>query len=105
MSTYARVNSLTKKVDRIIEAESLFFDDRADYDLWIKTSRELTKKSAAEGDTYNADSSYFKDDSPHVSWVFNTSLWIWEPPTAMPNQTGIEVYDWDEASTNWVERE
>ena len=43
MSTYARVNSLTKKVDRIIEAESLFFDDRADYDLWIKTSREFPR--------------------------------------------------------------
>ncbi len=103
MSTYARINSLTLKADNIIVADEAFIKERSDYDLWIKTSIALTKKIAAPGDTYNVATNSFKGDSPYASWVFDESSWSWEPPTAMPDQTGIEVYEWDEATTNWVE--
>ena len=103
MAHYARVNSLTKKVDNVIVAEESFIKERVDYDLWIKTSEALTKKIAGPGDTYTVATNSFKGDSPYASWVFNESSWSWEPPTAMPNQTGIEVYDWDEDTTSWKE--
>tara|TARA_R110002051_G_C8702869_1_gene494635 strand:- start:50 stop:367 length:318 start_codon:yes stop_codon:yes gene_type:complete len=105
MPTYARINSLTLKADNVIVAEESFIKERSDYDLWIKTSVALTKKSAGPGDTYTVATNSFKGDSPYASWVFDESSWSWEPPTAMPNQTGIEVYDWNEATTSWVEVE
>ena len=42
MSKYARVNSLTKKVINVIEADSVFINKLPDYDLWVETSNELT---------------------------------------------------------------
>ena len=99
MSTYARVNSLTLKVDKVIEASATFFNDREDYDLWIKTSAALTKKRADIGDNYIVVNSAFKPDSPHASHVFNDTSWDWEPPTTSPAGT----YQWDEDTTNWVE--
>ena len=103
MSLYARINSLTLKADNVIVAEASFVKERSDYDLWIETSKELTKKTASVGDTYTVATNSFKRNSPYASWVFNESTWEWEAPTAMPDQTGIEVYEWNEATTSWVE--
>lgn len=99
MSTYARVNSLTLKVDKVIEASSSFFDDRADYDLWIETSADLTKKRADVADNYIVATSRFKPDSPYASHVFNDTSWAWEPPTESP----VGTYSWNEDTTAWVE--
>ena len=104
MATYARVNSLTLKVDNIIVAEDVFINKRQDYDLWIKTSKDLTKQTANIGDTYTASTSSFKSDAPFSSWVFNNTTWEWEAPIAIPNQINSEVYAWNEEITNWEER-
>lgn len=101
MSTYARINSLTLKVDNVIVVEDSIINNRSDYDLWIKTSKALTKKVAAMGDTYNVATSSFKSDSPYASWVFNESIWEWEAPATRPDG----YYTWNESSTSWIELE
>ena len=103
MATYARINSLTLKADNVIVAEESFIKERSDYDLWIETSVALTKKIAGPGDTYTVATTSFKEDSPYASWTFDESTWSWEPPTAMPDIVGDTSYEWNEATTNWVE--
>lgn len=103
MSLYARVNSLTLKVDKVIETDKSFFNERTDYDLWIETSVALTKKIAAPGDTYDVTNNQFKSVSPYSSWVFNNSTWKWEAPTNMPELVGDTSYKWNEDTTAWVE--
>ena len=103
MSLYARINSLTLKVDNVIETDKSFFNERTDYDLWIETSVALTKKIAAPGDTYDVTTNQFKNVSPYSSWVFNNSTWKWEAPTNMPELVGDTSYKWNEETTNWVE--
>ena len=101
MSIYARINSLTLKVDNVIVVEDSIISNRSDYDLWIKTSKALTKKVAAMGDTYTVATSSFKTDSPYASWVFNETSWEWEAPSTRP----AGYYKWNEATTSWVELE
>jgi hypothetical protein len=96
MSKYARINSLTKKVDTVIISNVTHIKKLPDYDLWVETSVELTKKIAGIGDTYDVDNNNFKSPQPYASWTFNNTSWNWEAPTAMPSQTGDEVYYWDE---------
>jgi hypothetical protein len=101
MSTYARINSLTLKVDNVIEAEDSVINNRIDYDLWVKTSKTLTKKIAAVGDTYTVATRSFKSNPPYGSWVFNTSNWEWEAPKVRPDG----YYTWNESNTSWEELE
>ena len=103
MSLYAKINSLTSKVDNVIVAEESFIKELSDYDLWIETSVALTKKIAAPGDTYDVTTNQFKNVSPYSSWVFNNSTWKWEAPTNMPELVGDTSYKWNEETTNWVE--
>ena len=101
MSTYARVNSLTLKVDNVINAEDSFVKNRADYDLWIKTSKDLTKQTANIGDTYTPSTSSFKSDSPYSSWTFDEASWKWESPTPMPSHVEGKAFVWNESNTSW----
>ena len=109
MATYARIHSLTKKVVKVIEAESNVIENFSDNELWVETSAELTKKVAGIGDSYDVDNNNFKGSQPYASWTFNTTSWSWVPPITMPTQTGIEVYEWDESAhqadntTGWIE--
>ena len=43
---FARINSLTKKVDNVIVASQEFINSLPDYDLWVVSSVEDTKKLA-----------------------------------------------------------
>jgi len=96
MSKYARINSLTKKVDTVIVADATHIKKLPDYDLWVETSIELTKKVAAIGDIYDVENNNFKSVQPYASWTFNNTTWKWEPPLSMPSMSNDEVYDWDE---------
>ena len=96
MSKYARINSLTKKVDTVIIADTSHIKKLPDYDLWVETSIELTKKVAGIGDIYDVENNNFKSVQPYDSWTFNNTTWKWEPPLSMPNMINDEVYDWDE---------
>jgi hypothetical protein len=87
MSLYARINSLTLKVDNVIETDKSFFNER----------------TASPGDTYDVANNQFKSISQYASWVFNNSTWAWEAPTAMPELVGDTSYEWNEDTTAWVE--
>ena len=109
MAKYARIHSLTKKVVKVIEAESSVIENFSDNELWVITSVELTKKIAAVGDSYDVENNHFKSPQPYASWTFNTTSWSWVPPITMPTQSDVEVYEWDESAhqadntTGWRE--
>ena len=54
---------------------------------------------AGIGYSYNPDEDIFIAPQPYPSWTRNGSFW--EAPVAMP--TDGKVYNWDEATTSWVE--
>jgi hypothetical protein len=100
---FARINSLTKKVDNVIEANQEFINTLPDYDLWVASSVLDTKKLADKNDTYDVDNNTFTSPKPYESWTFNNTTWSWQPPVSIPNQTNEEVYVWNEENTNWEE--
>ena len=93
---FARINSLTKKVDNVIVASQEFINTLPDYDLWVASSVLDTKKLADKNDTYDVDNNTFTSPKPYDSWVFNNTTWSWEPPIDIPDQTDDEVYTWNE---------
>lgn len=98
---FARINSLSKKVDNVIEASQEFINLLPDYDLWIDSSVENTKKLADRNDIYDIDNNNFKPLKPYNSWVFNETTWDWKPPVSMPEQINEEVYNWNEETQQW----
>ena len=96
-------------VKQVIVAEPDFFDTFVDNEpgRWIETflgmrgnvlyNEDGTKVSdqsgigtmrgnyASIGILYDADRDVFYDRQPHVSWVLNTSTYIWDPPVPKPD--------------------
>lgn len=78
---------------------------------WIKTSYNtiggvhtlggtpLNKNYAGIG--YTWDGTGFAAPQPYASWSLNTESYLWEPPVAAP--TDGKRYNWDEATTSWIE--
>jgi|TARA_R100001530_G_C4183814_1_gene120159 hypothetical protein len=113
MAHYAKVeNSI---VIRVIVAEAEFFDTFVDLSPgeWIKTSYNtkggihleggtpLRKNYAGVGFTYDATRDAFYAPQTYPSWTLNESTCQWEPPTPYPDDG--KNYEWNEATTNWVE--
>jgi hypothetical protein len=88
-----------------VEKESIgiAFCERLLGGTWKQTSYNGTirKNYAGIGYTYNADIDAFVPPKPFASWVLNNDTAQWEAPTPMP-QDG-KMYNWDEATTSWVE--
>ena len=112
MGHFAKV--LDGKVTQVIVAEPEFFENFVDSSpgQWIQTSynthgnqhpegRPLRGNYAGIGFTYDAQHDVFYAPQPYPSWTLNQSTWLWEAPTPMP-QDG-KIYQWDEATTSWVE--
>ena len=59
------------------------------------------KNYAGIGYTYDPDRDAFIPPKPYASWVLNEQSCLWQAPTPMP-QDG-KMYNWDEATTSWVE--
>jgi hypothetical protein len=82
--------------------KSLFGEDTK----WIQTSFNGTirGKLAGAGDVYDATLNRFINDKPDeiASWVLNEKF-EWVPP--LPYPTDGKVYDWNESTLSWVERE
>ena len=59
--------------------------------------------------SYNTDIDAFVPPKPFASWLLNESTAQWEAPVAMPEDAGTgeppKRYQWDEATTSWVEVE
>ena len=96
---YARVNQLTKKVDKIISASAEFISGMPDYDLWIETVEDgsIRKNYAGIGDTYDVDKDAFISSKPFNSWTLNETTCRWEAPSSRPDG----LYHWNETSQSW----
>jgi len=102
-------------VTQVIVAEPEFFETFVDTSPgeWIQTSYNthggvhtqggtaLRKNYAGIGFTYNRDKDAFIPPKPYQSWVLNEETCLWNPPKPYPNDG--KVYNWDEATTSWVE--
>ena len=60
------------------------------------------KNYAGIGDTYNEDKDAFIPPQPYSSWTLNNDTCQWEAPVAYPDDE--KEYQWNEETTNWVER-
>jgi len=58
----------------------------------------LHKNYAAPGNLW--DGTGFSEPQPYGSWSLNEN-YIWQPPTPRPDDG--KRYNWDEATTSWVE--
>ena len=122
MAHFARINALTSFVDKVIVAEQDFINTLPDYDLWVQTSyntrggvhykpntsepsedqtKALRKNYAGIGYTYDRERDAFIPPKPYASWVLNEDTCLWDAPTPYP--TDDKLYQWDEATTSWVE--
>ncbi len=70
---------------------------------WVQTSYNNTirKNFAGAGFTYDSGRDAFIPPKPFASWVLNETTCQWGAPVAMPDDD--VTYQWDEASTSWIE--
>ena len=116
MGHYAKV--VNGIVDKVIVAEAEFFDTFVDDSPgeWVQTSYNtrgnvhyapnsntpddgtpLRKNYAGIG--YGYDGIGFFAPKPYESWTFNSTTYLWEPPTPAPDDG--EMYKWNESSQTW----
>jgi hypothetical protein len=77
---------------------------------WIQTSYNTHANVHTDGGTplhmnyagigYSWDGTGFAEPQPYGSWSLDEN-YVWQPPTPYPNDGS--VYEWDEATTSWVE--
>ena len=111
MAHFARVNKGI--VEQVIVAEQDFIDSFvADAPgEWIQTSYNtrggvhsdggtpIRGNYAGVGFTYDSTNDVFYEPKPFDSWTLNESTWLWEAPTAYPDDG--DVYRWNESTTSW----
>ena len=119
MSYFAKVSDSI--VVQVISAELDFFETFEDTSPgeWIQTSFNtrggkhygqdgledsgvaLRKNYAGIGYTYDATRDAFIPPKPFASWTLVEDTCQWKPPVAYPDDD--KVYEWNDATTNWVE--
>ena len=67
----------------------------------VRTSYNGKIRYNFAGIGYTFDGVGFAAPKPFESWSLNQDTYIWEAPTPMP--TDGKIYNWDEATTSWVE--
>ena len=111
MSHFAKVNNGI--VEQVISAEEDFFATFQDSSPgeWVQTSYNtysnqhtlggtpLRGNYAGVGFTYDSINDVFYEPKPYASWTLNESIWLWEAPTAYPDDG--DVYRWNEETTSW----
>lgn len=114
MAHFAHVNK-DGIVDQVIviEADVLATGLWGDPAEWVQTSYNtqggqhvlggtpLRKNFAGVGYTYDAQRDAFIPPKPFNSWLLDEATCLWSAPTPMP--TDGKPYQWDEATTSWVE--
>lgn len=114
MSHFAQIDE-NNVVTQVIVAEQDFIDSGAvgDPANWIQTSYNtyggqhrlggtpLRKNYAGIGYTYDASRDAFLPPKPYNSWVLDEDTCLWEAPVPIPDDG--KAYNWDEASTSWVD--
>ena len=113
MAHYARINVLTKKVDKVLCISEDVINTFQDYDLWIQTSynthagkhrlggTQLRKNFANVGFTYDIEKDAFIPPKQHASWILNEETCLWNAPVAYPEDD--KMYRWNEETVNWIE--
>jgi hypothetical protein len=121
MSHYAKVHNGI--VEQVIVAEAEFFTNGHFVDTspgeWIQTSYNthggihygqdgqpdggiaLRGNYAGIGMIYDSVNDVFYNPQPFPSWTLNNTTWIWEAPSAYPNDG--KTYVWNESTLNWTE--
>ena len=110
MAHYAKVESGV--VTQVIVADSKEWCEANLGGTWVQTSyntagnvnsREggvaLHKNYAGVG--YTFDGTGFAAPQPYPSWTKNSTTYLWNAPTPMPNDD--KRYTWNEAILAWVE--
>ncbi len=111
MAHFAKVDQ--GKVIKVIVAEPEFFDTFVDSTPgdWIQTSYNtrngvhinggipLRGNFATVGGTYDREHDVFYAPQPYPSWILNQTTWLWEPPTARPQDD--KKYRWNESTQSW----
>jgi len=110
MSHFAKVENGI--VTQVIVAEQDVIDSGMFGTGWVQTSyntrggqhpqgRPLRKNYAGIGYTYDITSDAFIPPKPHASWILDEQTCLWNAPVACPDDG--KMYQWDEATTSWVE--
>ena len=104
MSHFAEINN-DGVVQRVIVAEQDFINSGAvgDSFIWVQTSynNNFRKQFAGIGFTYDKAKDKFIAPQPYPSWALDSND-DWKAPSAMPDDW--KLYDWDEDSKAWKER-
>lgn len=68
---------------------------------WVQTSYNgsFRKNFAGIGFTYDTGKDAFIPQKPHSSWRLNDDTCKWEPPTPMPDDN--KLYLWNENTLSW----
>jgi hypothetical protein len=61
----------------------------------------IRKNYAGIGFTYDAVKDAFIPPKPFNSWILDEDTCKWEPPIAIPTDSGL--YDWNEETVSWDE--
>lgn len=105
MAHFAKLNN--NIVTEVIVAEQDFINSGivGDSFLWIQTSynSNFRKNFASVGYTYDKTRDAFIEPKPFASWTLVEDTCQWQPPVAHPDDD--KRYEWNEASTSWVEIE
>ena len=103
MAHFAKLNNNT--VTEVIVTEKDFINSGkvGDEFLWVQTSynNNFRKNFAGVGSIYDKTRDAFIAPQPYNSWTFNEDTCKWEAPIDYPDDD--KFYEWDEATTNWVE--
>ena len=97
-------------VEQVIVADTKEWCEANLGGTWVQTSyntrgnehpegRPLHKNYAGIG--YSWDGTGFAAPQPYPSWSLDLFSYLWQAPVAMPEDG--KRYDWDEATTSWVE--
>jgi hypothetical protein len=98
-------------VEQVIVADTAEWCETNLGGTWIQTSYNTTGNTHTLGGTplhknyagigYSWDGVGFAAPQPYLSWTKNSDTYSWEAPT--PRPTDDKFYQWDEATTSWVE--
>jgi hypothetical protein len=98
-------------VEQVIVADTAEWCETNLGGTWIQTSYNTTGNTHTLGGTplhknyagigYSWDGVGFAAPQPYSSWTKNSDTYFWEAPT--PRPTDDKFYQWDEATTSWIE--
>ena len=89
-----------------VEHESIgveFLKTLTGHETWMQTSYNgnIRKNYAGVGYTYDSQRNAFIPPQPYPSWTLVEETCLWEAP--IPAPTDGKLYQWDEATTNWIQ--